>query len=818
MEYHEAANFLFDLQRYATGVGVESTKRLLSSLDDPQDSFRVVQIAGSNGKGSTARMVERVLREAGFSIGLYTSPHLDDLRERVRIDGRMVSRRAVCEFVETVEPCTTEMAADGEAPTFFETVTTMALWAFDRADVDVAVLEVGIGGRYDATSAVDPDASAVTSVTLEHADMLGDTIEEIARDKATVAPDDAPLVTAAEGSALEAIASVTDDLLRVGTDEEADVVVTDRGRDGVDQQLTVSTDTWEIDARIPLLGSHQVRNAGVALALTRQLDSVDDDAIVRGLRNSTVPGRFEVMQHEPRIVLDGAHNPGGCATIAETLSTFEYDALHVVFGAMSDKDHVEMVAALPSADHVYTCRPDFDRAETPEVLAEVFERDPGLKTDGEVEAHETVDEAVDAAIATAGANDVIVIAGSLFVVAEARRRWTRLQTPRRVPDLDAAAAALEAAQVPEQAVRQLQDTGVHRVISTRLRSRQAKTVERALESAGGTCAISGIDAPARELLDVLLMGTLDAFESMLETLEEDTSDLQPFTDGLRRRLGFDEEAEARSEYPWTDGTAVMGVLNVTPDSFHDGGRYEAIEEAIDRAEEMIAAGADVIDVGGESTRPGAEPVPVDAERRRVLPIIERLADSDTMVSIDTRKPAVAEAALDAGADILNDVSGLEDPAMRRLAAERDIPVVVMHSIETPVDPDTSVEYDDVVTDTIADLNDRVILAERSGLDREQILVDPGLGFGKKATESFELLGRLSEFRALGCPILVGHSHKSMFGAIGRGPDERLSPTIAASALAADRGADVIRVHDVDETVAAVDTAAAANDPDRFDVA
>jgi dihydropteroate synthase len=151
-----------------------------------------------------------------------------------------------------------------------------------------------------------------------------------------------------------------------------------------------------------------------------------------------------------------------------------------------------------------------------------------------------------------------------------------------------------------------------------------------------------------------------------------------------------------------------------------------------------------------------------------------------------------------------------------VAADYDVPVVVMHSIEAPVDPSADVEYDDVVADTIDALTERVLLAEKAGLDRSQIIVDPGLGFGKSAAENFELLGRIDEFRALGCPILVGHSHKSMFGLVDDGaPDERLASTVAGSAIAAERGADIVRVHDVAENAAAVRTAEAAADPERF---
>ena len=811
MEYHEAANFLFDLRRYSPTTGVESTRRLLEFLGGPGEDLRVVRIAGSNGKGSTARMVESVLREAGYDVGLYTSPHLDDVRERVRIDGRKVSKTAVCEFVEQVEPYVTERAAEGASPTFFETTTALAVWAFARADVDVAVLEVGIGGRYDATGAVDSEAAAVTSVTLEHADILGDTIPEIARDKAAVAPDSNPLVTATEGDALDAVTDVAGTVRRVGTDDEADIRVRDDGRVGVEQAVALDGDDWTVETRLPLLGTYQARNAGVAAELCRQMGGVSTDDIERGLRNAHWPGRFEVMEREPLVVLDGAHNPGSCAGVTETLSTFEYDDLHLVFGAMCDKDHAGMVEALPDPDYVYTCRPDFERAETPEALAAAFEA-AGSDAEGRTKA--AVEDAVEAAIDAAGDGDAVLVCGSLFVVAEARRRWTRLRVEKRVPDLDAARDVLASADVTEGGIHRMRAKGVHRVVATRVQPRQAEYLKQESLSLGAECATSGLTAQDRELVDVVLMGTLAQFKRLAEKLDGQAYGLSRFADELRETLEIGRRREPHG-YPWDDGTAVMGILNVTPDSFHDGGQYEDIDDAVEQGRRLVEAGADIVDVGGESTRPGADPVAVEKEKERVVPVVEALSDADALVSIDTRKAEVARAALDAGADILNDVSGLEDPEMRLVAAEHDVPVVVMHSIHTPVDPEADIEYDDVVLDTLDALVERVLLAEKAGLDRSQIIVDPGLGFGKAPEEDFEILGRLEEFRALGCPVLLGHSHKSMFGLLDREADERLSATVAASALAAERGADIVRVHDVEENVAAVKTAAAVMDPAAF---
>ncbi|WP_290817475.1 dihydropteroate synthase [Halovivax sp.] len=822
MEYYEAANRLYDLGRFGIRPGTESTADVLAHLGDPHEAVETVQIAGSNGKGSTARMLESILREAGLSVGLYTSPHLEDMRERVRVDGRMIPKAAVARFVEACDDYLTERGAAGESPTFFEMSTAMALWHFAREDVDVAVLEVGIGGKLDATSVVDPVASAVTSVTLEHTGLLGDTIEEIARDKAHVAGDH-PLVTAAAGNALAAVREVADEVVTVGrgdgsesgpeSDGGPDVRVEYGGRaNHAESRVTIATADGSVETRVAAIGAHQAENAGIAATLARQVADVSDDALARGLRNAHWPGRFEVMGTEPLVVLDGAHNPDACERLAETLSTFEYDDLHLVFGAMHDKDHRAMAAALPTPDAAVACRPTNPRSVEPAVLARVFEN-AGVE---EVRTVSAVQDALASALEAAGPDDCVVVAGSLYAIAEARTRYTVSAAPTRVRDLDDARETLERAGVTGKGVWRMRGKAVHRVVRLRLQARQAAYLKQELLSVGGECALSGLQRE-EQLVEAVCTGTLAQFKRLLEKLEAQPYGLAEVGRELRETLGIRiDPPEPR--YPWQERTAVMGICNVTPDSFHDGGEYDAPDDAVARAEAMVEAGADVVDVGGESTRPGAEPVPVGAEIDRVVPAIERIADldpvadGDVLVSVDTRKAAVAEAALEAGADVLNDVSGLEDPEMRFVAAEHDVPLIVMHSLETPVDPDRDVEYDDVVDDVIAELGETVLLAEKAGLDREQIVVDPGLGFGKSARESFEVLGRLDELRALGCPILVGHSHKSMFGFVGQGPGERRDATVAASAIAADRGADLVRVHDVPENVAAVKTALAARDP------
>jgi dihydropteroate synthase len=254
----------------------------------------------------------------------------------------------------------------------------------------------------------------------------------------------------------------------------------------------------------------------------------------------------------------------------------------------------------------------------------------------------------------------------------------------------------------------------------------------------------------------------------------------------------------------------MGVVNVTPDSFSDGGLYLDPEKAIAHGRELEEAGAAILDVGGESTRPGAEQVSPEEELRRVEPVVAGLADGGAAVSIDTSKAAVAAAALDAGAGIVNDVTALRgDPEMAALCAERGATVVLMHMLGTPRTMQDEPRYDDVVAEVTAFLAERVEVATAAGIAAERIWLDPGIGFGKAAAHNLELLRRLGELRELGLPLVVGTSRKSFIGRVdGSDAGERLGGTIASSVLAAAEGADVLRVHDVAEVGQAMAVAAA----------
>jgi dihydropteroate synthase len=247
------------------------------------------------------------------------------------------------------------------------------------------------------------------------------------------------------------------------------------------------------------------------------------------------------------------------------------------------------------------------------------------------------------------------------------------------------------------------------------------------------------------------------------------------------------------------GPFLMGIVNATPDSFSDGGRFLARDAAVAHAERLLAEGADLLDVGGESTRPGAADVPPAEEIARVAPVIAALRGRGVAapISVDTRKAEVARAALDAGADLVNDVSALADPALARLVAERGVPVVLMHMRGTPADMAARATYRDVVEDVAAELGAALGRAVAAGVRREQVILDPGLGFAKTAEQSVALLAALPRLRALGRPLLVGPSRKSFVGAISGAPvGDRLPGTLAAVAACVLAGVELIRVHDV----------------------
>jgi dihydropteroate synthase len=329
---------------------------------------------------------------------------------------------------------------------------------------------------------------------------------------------------------------------------------------------------------------------------------------------------------------------------------------------------------------------------------------------------------------------------------------------------------------------------------------EASRLQKLVKAAQGGEALICLKLGGRTLM-------IAAPPSFYEKVAMEPGDLGPAAEQLAAAL---RNFSSRYTAPWKlpamdmrlDRTIVMGILNVTPDSFHDGGKHP---DAVAHGLRMVAEGADIIDVGGESTRPGAEPTTVEDEMARVLPVIEQLVvRTSTPISVDTRHWQVAEAAAKAGAVIVNDVSGLRDAEMRRVVRDRHLAAVVMHMRGAPQDMQSDTRYQDMVGEVFAFLRQQVQTCVSDGIPAQSLVLDPGLGFSKSAEGNLELLRRLREFRSLGLPVLVGASHKAFVGrVIGDMQAPRLEGSLAAATIAVQNGASIVRAHDVRETRSAV---------------
>jgi dihydropteroate synthase len=341
---------------------------------------------------------------------------------------------------------------------------------------------------------------------------------------------------------------------------------------------------------------------------------------------------------------------------------------------------------------------------------------------------------------------------------------------------------------------------------TGLQCRQANILKQEMLALGGDAAVArGTVACSIDNTDVILIGTDKQLHTLCSRLSPQPFGLPALAAELKKILML---ATQRPRF-WMTGQRelslerplIMGILNVTPDSFSDGNLYSDPQRAIERALEMIAEGADIIDIGGESTRPGAAPVSTEDELKRVIPVIAGITGRISCpISVDTWKSPVALAAMDAGASIINDISGFTfDPQMAAVAARTGAGVVLMHTSGTPQSMQHDISYNDLIGEIIHSLKQSLAMAGEAGIEQERIAVDPGIGFGKLAVHNLEILRRLREFTSMGLPLLAGTSRKSFIGKVlDRETDQRTYGTAATVALAVHNGADILRVHDVRE--------------------
>ncbi len=429
-------DWLLGLERFGIVLDLGVIRHLLELLGRPERRFSAVHVAGTNGKGSTCAFMEALLGAAGRRVGLYTSPHLARFEERIRIAGRDIDRadvvRLVAELRALLEANPVPPSAGGRYPTFFEFSTAIAFAAFARAGVDTAVVEVGLGGRLDATNVVVPRVSVITNIDYDHMDLLGGTLESIADEKLGIAKPRVPLVTAERRGALlsrfVARAAALESPLHVLAEGSGDP------RDGgglaparpwvarrTDGTMAYRGLGLALEGLRPgLVGGHQVDNAGVALLALETMGEgalPDEAGIRRALAGTRWPGRLEQVSEAPRVVLDGAHNPAGVARLVRSLrEDFRYRRLILVVSIMADKPVEAMVGALaPLSALVVATRASIARAASPTRVAEA-----ALRAGTRAVMAPDVPAAVDLAMAEARSGDLVLVAGSLFAVGEAR--------------------------------------------------------------------------------------------------------------------------------------------------------------------------------------------------------------------------------------------------------------------------------------------------------------------------------------------------------------------------------------------------------------
>ena len=424
MEYSEAIKYLYNLKIFGMSLGLERIEYLLKTLGSPHKGMRIVHVAGTNGKGSVAAMLTSVLQAAGYKVGLFTSPHLTDFEERIVVNQKKISRDRLSALVDRIKPIAEEMVHGDtfEHPTFFEIATAMALKHFYEEKVDFAVLEVGLGGRLDATNVVTPEVSVITTIALDHTHVLGTTLEAVAREKAGIIKPGVPVVTGIEDEDLlemfKNISHEKNSLLH-STKEILSYTKKESNLEGQTFDIIGLGRGYE-NLTINLLGEHQIANACIAAlvvdVMRKKGIAVSDTALKKGFKDVKWPARFQVVQREPAILLDCAHNPAGMRTLKRTLEDyFSKQRVTLVLGIMRDKDIPGILKEIaPLAHNIIITKPKFERAAEPSVIEA-----EARKYSDNIVVINSVSEALSHAQRNATKYDVICVCGSIFNVGEA---------------------------------------------------------------------------------------------------------------------------------------------------------------------------------------------------------------------------------------------------------------------------------------------------------------------------------------------------------------------------------------------------------------
>ncbi|TGE31937.1 folylpolyglutamate synthase/dihydrofolate synthase family protein [Desulfosporosinus sp. Sb-LF] len=424
-DYEESLQYLVNMTTFGMNFGLERIQELLKRLENPERKLRVVHVGGTNGKGSTTVMIASILRKAGYKVGVFTSPHLHDYRERMTINGQMIPKEKVIREIACVRPHLEEMVAEGfEHPTEFEVSTALALLYFAEENVDFALIEVGLGGAIDSTNVVSPLISVITNVAMDHMDYLGSDVVSIAKVKAGIIKPRSFVVTASENPDVihvlrEQAKAMDVPLWLVGEDVRWESKWSGELEQEFDLVGLHSTFT---KLRLSLVGFHQLRNAATAVTVCEILQSeygvaIPREAIYAGVREVEWPGRLELISLNPKVLLDGAHNVDGAQALAQALPLYTRNRLILCLGMLADKEREKVVNMLvPMADEIIITRPNSPRAGDWRALASLAEQHGRS-----VSCIEDPKEAVIFALNRLGENDMLCVTGSIYMLADARQ-------------------------------------------------------------------------------------------------------------------------------------------------------------------------------------------------------------------------------------------------------------------------------------------------------------------------------------------------------------------------------------------------------------
>jgi len=426
MKDKETLLYIDKLKRYGQNYGLDRTKRLLELLGNPEKNLKLIHIAGTNGKGSTSAILGKILEEEGFKIGYFNSPHLEDLEESIRINNENISEEELVNLFNEIKPFVDKVIDEGyNHPTEFEVLTCIMFKHLYNENVDFGVIEVGLGGRLDSTNVITPILSLITSISLDHTNILGNTLREIAYEKSGIIKENVPVVSAIqeEEVLLEIEKKAKEKNTSLYLIKNSDFKLIDIiNEEKIYQKVNINFENFDLTLKFPLLGEHQLINLTLALKAVYVLKKegyikINEDKILNAIKNVAWDGRFEIINNNPKVIIDAAHNLKGIEALKDTIDKYcKYNKLYLLLGILKDKEVDKMVETIaPIADKIYTLTPNSIRAMEGEDLRKIV-----IKYNKNVENLESYNNTIKEVLSFAKKDDLVIIAGSIYLIGDIR--------------------------------------------------------------------------------------------------------------------------------------------------------------------------------------------------------------------------------------------------------------------------------------------------------------------------------------------------------------------------------------------------------------